>query len=1099
MGIQTTTNINVSNNNNSQAAGLVSVSAFEELWPHHQQQRTAGLVVALWIQPPPIPKDDNDKAPQSLLALKRPQTESSSSLGLTPCDVNQVDLQLIHHYDQNQWVLDVWFRTSETVFAACHRLRLSANHNNNNNKMQHVALSLVNGLQQVYWNGQLQQESYEPFDNALSHWHAASRLSLMGVAKPNNSNNNNNGASSFVPWKGILYQLDLASGEASVSDLFYKGLVPAPPLVHNSSVTINEDAEPVAESHPPEWYSRSTNNIHAGTDMDMIPALELPVELVQSQAWSVMEEEQPHETTQQHQTLPPNPQDTVHRYITRLPQVGNLYRLRPGGGEPILLEPTNDDNDDDIEDTDELLWEIPSQDKLVYLPPPNAHSPITHSHLLSSSSLAEFQNDTQQWLLPLVTLEYCASLYPLWHAQECANRRATLSIIVRPVNDPPIPNFVVLNEEEEDSSEPATAVVVYEGFPMHNHHQRRNQRHCKILLTGSDVDVGDAIRRVQITVPPEHGELVLSVSTFRRDGLVDGTLLSELEDWRIRGRDPVYLRYRYTGGVVVRQTHSDQFAFRVADKAGRWSVEKTVPIEIRSALQVHDGNHTVVMNTASSSPSFTKDSVAPAPKELVLTLNDDSGYNRSLGLFVEPPDQGGVLVDPQTGQPISNGGTMVLVKSRTDGGTTGHVQIVLEPSPILCTNANQQDHVIRFRTKAVAMDATTGAIQSVSNRVVQHVHVHCLPTPLLWRLDSSLLTDEATTTSPPRQLFRVQQSDALVSSLDPCSGGRFFNRTTSRQESSSASSLSSLWQQRAVACQNRAILFQGLTVHSDTPLSWREPDEEVILEVSTGHGYVTWNPEAWHWTRPLWRGGRRIEVSGRMQVAVAPQHVDAVLAFLHYSSPTVGPDILELALFQGNCSLVLQHEEDHNGDNHTTSSDPAVPSSMTSNDASDCHVARLDIPIVVGAPQSESHHHVTIVWDDNHHGDTNSLGEWTVGVPWHVLLCMVGYPLIYIVWVTVEAWLCRSSANHPEPEDDNNNDDDEEDDDSGTVWIQYETQEGDYFYYQNTRTGQVTWMAPIDSTVIPWNQAEGVELHPGHHNDTEQPKDKMEDDGEEEI
>jgi hypothetical protein len=52
----------------------------------------------------------------------------------------------------------------------------------------------------------------------------------------------------------------------------------------------------------------------------------------------------------------------------------------------------------------------------------------------------------------------------------------------------------------------------------------------------------------------------------------------------------------------------------------------------------------------------------------------------------------------------------------------------------------------------------------------------------------------------------------------------------------------------------------------------------------------------------------------------------------------------------------------------------------------------------------------------------------------------------------------------------------DDDDDHGTiadgeaprVWVQYVSEDGDY-YYENTESGVVTWLAPVDERFIPWS------------------------------
>jgi hypothetical protein len=181
--------------------------------------------------------------------------------------------------------------------------------------------------------------------------------------------------------------------------------------------------------------------------------------------------------------------------------------------------------------------------EVVYLPPPN-----------------QFSNTTED---VFATFSYCVVAISVFNAQQCDS--AEIRVIVDPVNDPPI-------------ALPVEPITAFEGVETLDT--------PKILLSGMDVDIDDVISSIQVTQPPAHGDLILSVSSFRKDGLLHGTHLSVL-DFTVGAEDPVYIKYIWNPAsthVVQGNYVQDTFQFRVADRAGLWSTEKTVEIKIISAV-----------------------------------------------------------------------------------------------------------------------------------------------------------------------------------------------------------------------------------------------------------------------------------------------------------------------------------------------------------------------------------------------------------------------------------------------------------------------------------------------------------------------------------
>ncbi|KAL7577873.1 hypothetical protein ACA910_010617 [Epithemia clementina (nom. ined.)] len=978
---------------------LVSESASEELL-RDIARVNSGFSLTLWIKQqhnldPKNNSTNNGKEtePQSLLALGHTEavTEaldsdrtnennlpaSSSLFFTTPCEKYGFDLHLV----QQSNVFDVYFRTSEQVFEPCHRLRIpnfAANNSsstspqgmNADSTLTHLAISLTHGLQQVFFNGQLVQSSYEAFANDLSHWNnkdtiqkdydSSKRLAIFSYP-------------GFAPWLGALYQLELLSGgltTATVQSRLRQGLIPSPPVAMPASIYIHEDAERNPESHEPTWYSQQQHisSHFLRNEADTIP---LPVQSVQQEGLELLKSLD---------LVPSNETVFLHRYITRPPSVGELYLKngRPLG--PALQE------EEQPQEGEAEIWEVVSSTDIVYVPPHNAHSKTFT------------QNDT---LRTFTSLEYCVSAQPILHARECNS--ATIEIYVRPVNDPPIPN----------QFRPDNPIVLHEGDSSST--GVRATTTPKILLTGTDVDDGDFVQSVKITSPPEYGNLVLSVGTFRQDGLVHGTALNTL-DYLVHGRENVYLQYewdpwsKFTGslqGVV-----HDQFSFSVADKFGRWSVEETVPLEIYSAVTVVEINLTIDMNSVDDGKDDNNVwSSEQQPINISIPLRDASGYNRTLGVYFDSAPVG-MLVDPATRQPVSNG-TILLSSSHMDNqSSSAVVELGLLRGSDFCTTSENQDHTFRFSTKALALDKETGRIKSTSERVGQQVHVHCRPAPLYWIVDRNCSSSTSNNCA-----YWVSQSDPRLSSLDPCSGGRF-------NASSNAMPL------YRTNCSKRALVLENVTVQSKTPLSWMM-NSLVEVEITSQTGYLTLNEEHWNKTQP--RQGRRLESRGMVRFLVYPADIQSVLAFLHYQSPKPGNDVIEFVLYQGNCTSYYRNKTE-----------------MNRSDDNACHVARQSISIVVQTDPERNWYQTSLV----------------SGFQWQILVCLVGYPLIYLLLVHLESWIGSTLRRR-----DYYRDDVEGEEDNCPHWIQYETNEGD-FYYENTITGEVTWMAPVGQSFARWSDLE---------------------------
>ena len=266
--------------------------------------------------------------------------------------------------------------------------------------------------------------------------------------------------------------------------------------------------------------------------------------------------------------LPYQPVPIVRHYITRFPTRGSLLYtedgriIGPNGNLPVLVSNT---------------------DRLILIPRKDEHS--------------EFYGRTY------TSFDYCVTTNKIIMSSQCT--ATTISVVVNPVNDPPLAIVPPL-------------YVVYEGL-----HEEAEA----LLLTGSDVDKNDFIQNIQITSPPKMGHLFLSVSSFRKDdNLKHGTMLEEV-NYTVRG-DEVYVEYRfsdYNRTTVQDSFVMDYFKFRVQDSEGNWSSETEVNIQVLSSLS------SSTSNTYERAPSLV---VKGRPSKQLIGV-DSSRLNRTLGFLIK--------------------------------------------------------------------------------------------------------------------------------------------------------------------------------------------------------------------------------------------------------------------------------------------------------------------------------------------------------------------------------------------------------------------------------------------------------------------------------
>uniref|UniRef100_A0A7S4ATE1 Cadherin domain-containing protein n=1 Tax=Pseudo-nitzschia australis TaxID=44445 RepID=A0A7S4ATE1_9STRA len=344
-------------------------------------------------------------------------------------------------------------------------------------------------------------------------------------------------------------------------------------------------------------------------------------------------------------------------YITRFPSRGSLFHvgdkrtIEPNGNHPVLVR---------------------DMDSLVYIPRKDEHSEFS-GHAYSS-------------------FDFCVTTNKIITSSQCIS--ATISVIVDPINDPPVASI-------------PKPYYVHEGI---------NEEAQALLLTGSDVDKSDSIQTIQITSPPKLGYLFLSVSSFRNeDNLLHGTLLSTVNN-TILGKE-AYVEYQFTEcDTVVIQDSSivDFFRFRVQDSAGSWSAEAEVKVHVLSGI-------------SSYSPSDSSPWIAPMTQvggvRNVLKGIDSSGMNRTLGFFFKSLPSKGIILDEGT-QVMENHIAESTKKIYADEKIARMVNVTYVGAPAICDKSDDLLINDTFEYQVVALGPDKGVV-SVSPTMEEQINVFC--------------------------------------------------------------------------------------------------------------------------------------------------------------------------------------------------------------------------------------------------------------------------------------------------------------------------------------------------------------------------------------
>ncbi|CAJ1964295.1 unnamed protein product [Cylindrotheca closterium] len=623
-----------------------------------QQNSTSAVSLSLWIQ---IPQTDVDTQTGPLLAIGQAETEQhdgDEDFQTTECDVKQVDFELSI---RNGNVVELLYRTNDPYFEPCARMRVTELPLLRG--LNHIAVVLEDGHQQVFVNGMSSISRNDPFDTRLRHWNEESLLYMFSFPGYN-----------YPAWPGRLLHLSINTEEWNGNDFLAdmaEGLPDAEPIANSIMYRMDEDANVISE----DVLSPVEHNTPA--------SLQLQVEYLNHDVSALLKA--------LNATQPAVLLQELKYYIIQPPSRGALYqvdgpkqtKVSSTEGAPISILGPN----------------------LFYLPPHNEHSEMPGSIYDS--------------------FQYCVSKEAIFASSQCQSM-GTIDIVVDSVNDPPTTSI---------SDVP---YLVHEGI----HEEIKG-----LWLGGHDVDRNDGIAAIQVTEPPKHGFLFLSVPTARKDGLVHGTLLADLNH-TILGQE-VFLEYRYTGANQVVQSTMvhDSFRFRVQDRNGAWSDEAEAAIWTMPSLSIGEPME------------FHANEMEP----LIIRIEgqDESGLDRSIGYFFEalPSESHGTLFDEQSKRLTAN---KVVLPSLAEPG----LKLKFRPSHDACSDPMVSTVNATFAYRVVALSSSK-TVTSVSSIMAHHILVKCAVDPLRLSIGDDRYRIEAFS-GPADDICSGYAYNASVSNFSNC-------------------------------------------------------------------------------------------------------------------------------------------------------------------------------------------------------------------------------------------------------------------------------------------------------------------------------------------
>jgi len=194
------------------------------------------------------------------------------------------------------------------------------------------------------------------------------------------------------------------------------------------------------------------------------------------------------------------------------------------------------------------------------------------------------------------------------------------------------------------------------------------------------------------------------------------------------------------------------------------------------------------------------------------------------------------------------------------------------------------------------------------------------------------------------------------------------------------------------------------------------------VSVFAGDGYLTFNEEFWNRARPI--SGRRDFASGKVSFYAYPNDLESIFDGLLFQTFHGGSDNIDIVIEYRDCKAfdLLADSDDKKERN--------------------CTFDWYSIDVMVDG------------WPDQ------VVPQLVSGFPWQIIICILGYPALYYSIV-------RSLYTRKRQTDER----DDETVDEVPLWIQHLSSTGE-FYYENTETGEVTWLAPVGEDFSPWTELE---------------------------
>jgi hypothetical protein len=229
----------------SSSSFLYGSQSIKELIAAFQhQQGNGGLSITIWIKhaTQEFVNISNTTNIHPILSIGIPRNQSNKrddriSSSSTICDQSNIDLQLSVIGNRQ---LEIIYRTSDNFFSPCQQVAMDLSQGASPTGLAHIALSLTNHLQEIYYNGKLLIQRREPFDGKLRHWDSSSEIHFFSY--PESSGNDTRAIS---PWTGQILQFSLYSnvfGLDQVKSKMTEGLPPTEAHAIPNTVHIMEDS-----------------------------------------------------------------------------------------------------------------------------------------------------------------------------------------------------------------------------------------------------------------------------------------------------------------------------------------------------------------------------------------------------------------------------------------------------------------------------------------------------------------------------------------------------------------------------------------------------------------------------------------------------------------------------------------------------------------------------------------------------------------------------------------------------------------------------------------------------------------------------------------